>query len=180
MKRKCMILILLFLAGIFAAQLFGTDFLRTYGFLNEYHLRTFSSVKISKLDLFWNILWERGKIFLLIALLASTPIRRFLLPSLGCLLTFLTGFYGASCVICEGGWGMGLFLVSIFPHGLLYAAAVFGLLRTERPLFYINRKYRLSYLLAIGIMLLCLIIGCVLEAGVGSVLMQRLLSAMFR
>lgn len=176
MKRKGIIFAILLIAGIFGAQLFGTEFLRTYGFLNEYNLRAFARADLDKLNLFWNILWARGKLFLLLVILASTPARKWLLSGLEGILAFLIGFYGAACVICEGALGIGIFFLSLFPHGLLYGAAFFGFLHIERPVFYSKKKHVLSYILAIAIVLLLLVIGCILETGVGSVLLQRLLA----
>lgn len=175
MKRKGIILTILFAAGIFGAQLFGTEFLRTYGFLNEYHLQAFAQAELDRKDLFFNILWARGKLFLLLVLLASTPAKKWLLLLLEGLTAFLTGFYGAVCVICEGALGIGFFFLSLFPHGLLYGAAFFGFLRIERPLFYGKKKHMLSYLLANAVVLLLLAAGCMLETGVTGVL-QRLLA----
>ncbi len=176
MKRKYMILVILLLAGIFAAQLFGTEFLRTYGFLNEYNLQTYAKADLDKLALFWNVLWARGKLFLLLVLLSSTPAKKWLLSGLEIAAAFLTGFYGTACVVCEGALGIGLFFLSLFPHGLLYAAAFVGFLRIERPLMYGRKKHIFSYILANVIVLLLLLTGCILETGVGSVLLQRLLA----
>ena len=48
---KSMVILILFLAGVLSAQLFGSEFLATYGFLNEYHLQSFAAAKIQKVDL---------------------------------------------------------------------------------------------------------------------------------
>jgi hypothetical protein len=179
MKRKCILCLVLLLAGIFSAQLFGAEFLGTYGFLNEYYLKAFARANPDKLDLFWNILWERGKLFLVFALLAATPLRRWLRPFFLGIFSYLTGFYGAACLICQQLLGIGIFTLSLLPHGLLYAGALWFFLRLEPPALYCGKKYIFTYILAIVIVILLFLIGCILETAVSSPLLQNLLDHAF-
>jgi hypothetical protein len=177
MKRTCILCLILLLAGILTAQLFGAEFLGTYGFLNDYYLKAFARSNPDKLDLFWNILWERGKLFLFFALLAATPLRRWLRPLLLGLFFYFTGFYGAACLICQQLLGLGIFVLSLLPHGAFYAAAACFFLRLEPPGMYCGKKYIFSYILAIAIVMLLFLIGCILETAVSSPLLWKLLAA---
>jgi hypothetical protein len=177
MKRTCILCLILLLAGILTAQLFGAEFLGTYGFLNDYYLKTFARSNPDKLDLFWNILWERGKLFLFLALLAATPLKRWLRLLLLGLFSYFTGIYGAACLICQQLRGLGIFVLSLFPHGLFYAGAAWLFLRLLPPGRFSGKKYVFSYLLANAIVLLLFLIGCILETAVSSPLLWKLLAA---
>ena len=142
MKKELAIGICFGLAGILCTCLFGYEYFTTYGFLNAYHMKAFAASDTGYLPLLANILWERGKVFVIIV-------------------------FFAACVMNMGILGIVFFLVSWLPHGILYLAALALLLLVEPHRFY-NRKnpWLLRLVWGMGVVVLVLL-GCVLEASVG-------------
>ena len=70
MKKELAIGICFGLAGILCTCLFGYEYFTTYGFLNAYHMKAFAASDTGYLPLLANILWERGKVFVIITILS--------------------------------------------------------------------------------------------------------------
>ncbi len=175
MKKEMLILFLLILAGIFSTQLFGSDFFAEYGFLNEYHLQLFADAKLDRVALFWNVFWERGKLFLVFALLGITPLKQLLPLLMKCAFGYTIGLYGAACVMNLGGAGFGVLLLSLLPHGIFYLLALIGLFYLERPMIYREKKYVFRRVLAVVLLVILLTAGCLLETAVSTFLLQAFL-----
>ena len=96
MKKELAIGICFGLAGILCTCLFGYEYFTTYGFLNAYHMKAFAASDTGYLPLLANILWERGKVFVIIAILSLTALKAIIiaLPDL---------FYrrGIFCCLCD-------------------------------------------------------------------------------
>ena len=78
MKKELAIGICFGLAGILCTCLFGYEYFTTYGFLNAYHMKAFAASDTGYLPLLANILWERGKVFVIIAILSLTALKAIL------------------------------------------------------------------------------------------------------
>ena len=126
MKKELAIGICFGLAGILCTCLFGYEYFTTYGFLNAYHMKAFAASDTGYLPLLANILWERGKVFVIIAILSLTALKAILPLLLRCLIYFTGGVFFAACVMNMGILGIVFFLVSWLPHGILYLAALSG------------------------------------------------------
>lgn len=172
MKKTFILFLILFLAGVLSAQLFGSEFLATYGFLNEYHLQSFAVARIEKVDLLWNVLWERGKLFLLLTVLLFTPTRRAVPAITGGLLSATAGLYGAACVMLFGIRGVGLFFCSLFPQWIFYFLAGFFLFRLQRPVLNNTGKEKASYIFSVFLILILIVVGCIVEVTFGMGLLQ--------
>ncbi len=175
MKKQILILLLLLLAGIFSAQLLGRGFFAEYGFLNEYHLRTFAAAKPDRMALFGSILWERGKLFLALAVLGLTPLKRVLPLMIEWILGFTIGFFGAACVMNLHAAGLGVLFLSLFPQGLFYLPVLFLLPAAGQPPVYREKGYAVRKTLAFAILIILLIAGCLTEATAGTFFMQAFL-----
>lgn len=175
MKKELVIITLLFLAGILSAQLVGKNFFITYGFLNTYHLQAFALTKLDNVLLFWNILWERGKLFLLLIILGFTPLKKILPIFVKGILAYTIGLYGAACVMNIGILGLGVLACSIFPHGILYIMVCYLFLHMEHPFLFKDRKR--IFMLCLSGIILCImfLMGCILETTVGTSLLQTFL-----
>lgn len=68
MKKEITIGICFAVAGILCACFFGNEYFTTYGFLNEYHMRSFADSEMDTMSLLGNILWERKIICILMDL----------------------------------------------------------------------------------------------------------------
>ncbi len=181
MRKNLLFFLLLFLVGIAGAQFFGKEFLTTYGFLNPYHLNAFAEMDVKELLLFWNILWERGKLLLGIGILLATPIRKFVPALLMGGFAFVFGFFSAACVMNLGVPGIGVALFFWIPHGIFYILAILLLL------YFVNsgmdvqggyafrrsgKKRLLSFILFPLLIILLLVIGSLLEATAGTFFLQ--------
>ena len=160
MKKELAIGICFGLAGILCTCLFGYEYFTTYGFLNAYHMKAFAASDTGYLPLLANILWERGKVFVIIAILSLTALKAILPLLLRCLIYFTGGVFFAACVMNMGILGIVFFLVSWLPHGILYLAALALLLLVEPRRFY-NRKnpwlLRLAWGMGVAVLVL---LGC--------------------
>ncbi len=76
MKKEITIGICFVMAGILSVCFFGYEYFTTYGFLNEYHMRSFADSDTELMTLLGNILWERGKLFVFLWILSYTPARK--------------------------------------------------------------------------------------------------------
>ena len=102
MKKELAIGICFGLAGILCTCLFGYEYFTTYGFLNAYHMKAFAASDTGYLPLLANILWERGKVFVIIAILSLTALKAILPLLLRCLIYFTGGVFFAACVMNMG------------------------------------------------------------------------------
>lgn len=93
MKKELAIGICFGLAGILCTCLFGYEYFTTYGFLNAYHMKAFAASDTGYLPLLANILWERGKVFVIIAILSLTALKAILPLLLRCLIYFTGGVF---------------------------------------------------------------------------------------
>lgn len=175
MKKQILILLLLLLAGIFSAQLFGREFFADYGFLNEYHLQTFANTKLDWVALFWSVLWERGKLFLALAIIGITPLKRVLPLLIQCIFSYTIGFFGAVCVMNLGIAGIGVMLLSLLPHGIFYVLVLVLLLGMGQSVIYHEKGYVLRRVFAIAVLCVLLTAGCLLESTVSTFLLQAVL-----
>ena len=175
MKKELAIGICFGLAGILCTCLFGYEYFTTYGFLNAYHMKAFAASDTGYLPLLANILWERGKVFVIIAILSLTALKAILPLLLRCLIYFTGG--GACWYAAERYFG-GLWRCwrrdrrenrrrFFGTKIILYLAALALLLLVEPHRFY-NRKnpwlLRLAWGMGVAVLVL---LGCVLEASVG-------------
>ena len=99
MKKELAIGICFGLAGILCTCLFGYEYFTTYGFLNAYHMKAFAASDTGYLPLLANILWERGKVFVIIAILSLTALKAILPLLLRCLIYFTGGVFFAACLV---------------------------------------------------------------------------------
>lgn len=176
MKRSLWIAVLFLLAGILSAQLLGSEFFSTYGYLGEYQLQCFVNVSFVWMDLFANVLWSRFRLFALFALICATPARGILPMAAKIITGFFAGFFSAVCVIQLGWRGVLFFAVCVFPHIPCYFLAcrnLYGL----KPV-YIRDGKRKNLKLFLSICRICLIMmaGCVSETLVGTRALKALLT----
>ena len=167
MRKKLAVGISFGVAGILCAIFFGNGYFSTYGFLNEYHLRSLAESGADQGLLLWNIFWERGKMFLVLGLAAATPLKKVLPLILQCLLCFTAGIYLAACVTNMGGYGALFFSLSLLPHGLFYLAALFLMLCKRPAPIYRQKGGLIKKILFVCGILFLIFIGCALEAYVG-------------
>lgn len=172
MKKEIAIGVCFCLAGILCTCLFGYEYFTTYGFLNAYHMKAFADATTEFLPLLADILWERGKLFVLIAIISLTTLKSILPLLLRCLLFFTGGVFLAACVLNMGLLGIVFFLAALFPHGLFYLLALLLLLRVEHHRFYHRKNLWLMKIAWISGVVVLVLLGCVTEASLGISLLR--------
>ena len=161
-------LTILFVCGIVSADV-------CIGIINESSVlldmevyKGYANAKLIYREVFWNILYERLKLFAFILLLYFTPLNRFLGVLLASIFSYIWGFFIMSCITELGLAGIVVGIFSVLPHGLLYVALIIMLLGGESAYTY-HSSGRIALSIAnVIIMILLLLTGCVLESIVST------------
>lgn len=189
MKKQILFIAICFLSGVVSAQLFGTKFLTTYGFLNSYHIRAFVMGKTEYMQMFWNILWVRIKEYLFLALLGFTPVRKILPQFIKSVLAYTFGLFLWACVMNMGLYGILVCVCCIFPQGILYFTAIVLLIKLEVQPRYVGAGYEKSSWLRTSVtthfftiltIVILVIMGALLEALAGNVLLHMVLQQLLK
>lgn len=170
MKKFFLMLVILFLSGILSADI-CVDMLKESSVLTDLEIyKAFANAKLFFQDVFWNILYERIKLFAFLFLLCFTPLRNFLSTIIVSIFSFIWGFFIMSCVAELGLAGIVVGIASVIPHGLLYGGLIMMMLGAGevRTYTYHNKSQAALNFMNILIMLLLLITGCVLESIVST------------
>ena len=179
MKKEITIGICFVVAGILCACFFGYEYFTTYGFLNEYHMQSFAQADPDTMSILGNILWERGKLFVLLWILSYTPVRKVIPLMLRCLICFTGGVFLAACMLNMGVWGLVFFVLSWMPHGLIYLLVLYVILRSDRHRYYQHSNPVVKRVAATVGLIMVFLLGCVSEATVGLQLMRRLIMIVY-
>lgn len=185
MKKQIGLLVILFLAGIASAQLFGTKFLTTYGFLNKYHMDAFATTEMDFMQMFWNILWERGKAFVVLIILGITPIRKYLPLLLKSILVYAFGLFLCACIMNMGIGGILIAIGSLFPQIIPYILAILVIFYVEaKPQKVMHSKMNmispiLTYIMWGAIVVMLILIACLLESTIGVYLLQKIVKIIY-
>lgn len=162
-------LAIIFISGIISADV-CIDIVSDSSVLLDLEMyKGYANAKLMYHDVFWNILYERIKLFAFIILLCFTPLRNYLVGIILSVFSFIWGFFIMSCITELGLAGVVVGFASVIPHGLLYGILVMMLLSGEERSSYTyqNRGVVLS-IANIVIMILLLITGCVMESLVST------------
>lgn len=174
MKRLVWTGVVAFLAGIFTALIIGEEFFSTYGFFSEYNLKSFAYCEMDQVSLFWNIVWQRGKMMILVFLLSSTVLSKFMPYALMALGGFSFGILEVVCAMQMGIFGIIVPACSWIPHGGFYLIVLMILIRGRNLIRFENRRKKLYFFL-LGFGLICLFfVGCFLETTLGTWVMQNI------
>lgn len=180
MKKRIWIWLLFFLAGILLAELLGKQFFITYGFLSEYHLKNYAAATMDRMALFWNVFWERGKLFLLIALICATPLRRLIPAMIKGVVSFIMGLFAAASTILLGVYGILLSLTVFLPHGIFYLGAIL-LIYGLKPMYaYEGKRKNARFFLQILLIWILFAAACLIETLLGTWLQQTVLRFIYR
>lgn len=168
MKKSIFLLLLLLICGMVSADVLTivSDFEDIVISTEEYKAYAYSEVAFK--EMFWKLLYARGKILVMLALISILPIREKILPLFGCLFTYGYGFFFMSCLMKMGVAGIPISLSAIFPHGILYGLAII-LLFKRRELRSYQMNKRIGYQAGGTAMILLLFVaGCVIECFIGT------------
>lgn len=148
-------------------------------YLKELQWKRFAEQDINYAEVFWKLLWERAKLFLIIGLLASTRWREKLLILLLYVGSFVVGYWMATIVINMGIKGILIVLASLLPHGPVYVLGIIICLKEMENTYY---RYDIHLLRQIGQgLVICgiFIVGCMAETIIGTRLLLYVARVMF-
>ncbi len=168
--------LVVFLAGILLAQLLGSCYF-TDNLLDAYHLNYFAGQKWNWKELFWSIVWTRGRFFFILFILCLTSFRQLLIKVLPPVLLFLIGIYAGACLYSQGILGAGIFFFSIFPHYAIYLVLLILILHKKKPIQYSGKRYVFAEIASVFFLILIFAAGCLIEAVAGSFLLRNYLLA---
>lgn len=168
MKKFLIVLIIIFICGLLSADVVLLQMKESSVVVGKEFYEQYANTKQVFKEVFWNVLYERIKLFAVLILFCFTPIKDRISPFLGVLFSFSWGFFLMSCIIELGVAGLVIGLASVLPHGILYGVVIVFLLNYKRARS-VYMKNRIIIYLMMGIILLLLFLtGCVVESLVGT------------
>ncbi len=168
MKKFLLMLLILFLCGVIGADLCIEKLANSNALLDIEMYEGYANANLAFQDVFWNILYERAKLVLILILLCFTPIKERISLILICIFSFAWGFFLMSCIAELGMAGVVVGIGSVLPHGLLYGGiVVLLLLRKNSHSYYYKDKIALNAVIYIAIIFM-FVTGCVLESLMGT------------
>lgn len=168
MKKFLIVLIIIFICGILSADVCLNQIRDSKVLIGLEFYKEYANAQLAFKDVFWNILYERMKLFGTLILLCFTPIKEKMGSILAPIFSFVWGFFLMSCIIELGIAGLIVGLASVIPHGFLYGGVIWMVLGRRRTRSY-HIKNRIAINVAIYIFIVLLFItGCVIESLVGT------------
>lgn len=168
MKKSVFLLLLLLICGMVSADVLATmsDFENIVIGAKEYRAYAYSEVAFK--EMFWKLLYARGKMLVMLALISILPIREKILPFIAYLFTYGYGFFFMSCLMEMGIAGIPISLSAILPHGILYGIGI-SLMFRRRELRSYQMNKRIGYQAGGAVMIVLLFItGCIIECFIGT------------
>jgi len=157
-------LIIFFVCGFISADLCIEELQKNDVLLQLEVYKEFANAKLLFRDIFWNILYERIKLFGVIILLCFTPLKDKLFPVFLSIFSFVWGFFFMNTITELGVAGVVVSLGAVLPQGLFYMG-VFSIIlkeRSERKYRYKNQVVRMITMILFVVLLF--ITGCVIES----------------
>lgn len=170
MKKSFFMLLILFICGIVSADVCMDILKEGNALLDVGMYERYANAQLVYQDIFWNILYERIKLFAFLLLLCFTPIRRFLGIVMISVFSFTWGFYIMTCVLELGMAGVIVGIAAVLPQGILYGMLLITLLSRNDVHTYSHHKQSslVRGILDVVIVILLLITGCVMESIVST------------
>lgn len=168
MKKFLIILIIIFICGVLSADICLEEIKESEVLVGLDFYRQYANTKLVFKDVFWTLLYERGKLFVGIILLCFTPIKERLGTILAPIFSFIWGFFMMSCIIELGVAGLVVGLASVFPHGIMYIGVIGLFIGYRRRYPY---QYKNAFARSVGIYLFALLLfitACVIESLIGT------------
>ena len=168
MKKFLIVLIIIFICGVLSAEVCLKQIEESAVLAGREFYEKYATSEILFKDVFWNILYERIKLFSILILLCFTPLKEYLHFILAPVFSFIWGFFLMSSIMELGVAGFVVGLGSVLPHGILYGAVI-GVLIGKKS----ARKYHVRNKIAINMglyifMLQMFITACVMETLMGT------------
>ena len=168
MKKFFLMLLILFLCGVISADLCIEKLVNSNALLDIEMYEGYANANLAFQDVFWNILYERAKLVLILVLLCFTPIKEKISVLLICIFSFAWGFFVMSCIAELGMAGIVVGISAVLPHALFYGGIVL-LLIVKRSRYTYHRREQMALGAATYIAIVMLFItGCIIESIMGT------------
>lgn len=168
MKKFFFVLIIIFICGVLSADICLKQIQESEVFVSLELYEQYATSKIVFKDIFWNVFYERAKLFIGILLLCFTPLKEYLGIILAPIFSFIWGFFLMSCIVELGVAGLVVGLASVLPHGILYGGSIWFLLGGIRKQRYHVKNQTATNLGRYIFVLLLFVTACVIESLVGT------------
>lgn len=168
MKKFLFILIILFICGILSADICLKQIKESEVLIGLTAFEQYSTAIILFKDLFWNLVYERGKLFAIVILLCFTPLKERLGFMMLPLFSFIWGFFLMSCIMELGVAGLVVGLASVLPHGILYGAAIWMISSGNKNRIYYRKSNPMMKAGTYLFIILLFVTGCIIESLIGT------------
>ncbi len=168
MKKFLLMLLILFICGIVSGDLCVEELESSQVLLDLEIYRSYANAKLDFRDVFWNVLYERGKLFFFMILLCFTPIKEKMIFVFICIFSFVWGFFFFSCLTELGMAGVVVGITAVLPQGLFYSGAIGLLLQGKTNYSYHQRDRMVRGTVNYILMVLLFITGCIVESLMGT------------
>ena len=163
MKKFLIILLIIFICGILSADVCLKQIEDSNVLMGLDFYKKFANAKLAFKDVFWNICYERFKLFGVLILVYFTPIKERISIIILPIFSFIWGFFLMSCIIELGVAGLVVGLASVIPHGGIYGAAIVMILSKRRVKGYHKRSNLVTNTILYMLLAMLFMTGCVIE-----------------
>lgn len=168
MKKFVLMLCIIFLCGFISADLCMEKLADSHALLDIEMYEGYANADIAFKDVFWNILYERIKLVLILGLLCFTPMKESVSVVLVSAFSFAWGFFFMTCISQLGMAGIVVGIASVLPHSIFYGG-IFAILIFRKNKYSYYQKDRMVLGVASYIAILFLFAaGCVIESVMGT------------
>ena len=168
MKKFLIILIIIFICGILSADICMQQMKESDAFIGLEGYKQYANAKLMFRQVFWNIMYERVKLFGIVVLLCFTPLKERMGRFIGIWFSFIWGFFLMSCIVELGVAGLVVGLASVLPHGILYGVAIALLLNGGRVRRYQYKNQVARKISMYLFIMLLFVTACVIESLIGT------------
>lgn len=169
MKKTIVMLLVLFICGVLSADV-CIEVLRQSGdFAQNPDIYTgYANANLVFKDVFWNIVYERMKLCMILLLLGITPFKEKLSILLFAVFSFCWGFFVMSSITELGLAGVVVGISAVVPHGLCYMLMLVLLFGKKRRYSYHAKESVLIHFGTYVLIFLFFVTGCVIETLVST------------
>lgn len=167
MKKFLFILIIIFICGILSADICLKQMQESEVLIGLTMFEQYATAEISFKDVFWNLLYERVKLFIGIILLCFTPLKERLCQIIIPVFGFIWGFFLMSCIGKMGIAGMIVGFASVFPHWGLYGLAIWMISSGNKSRSYYRKSNAVMNVGKYIFIVLLFVTACIMESLIG-------------
>lgn len=173
MKRENVICFLAFLCGVVVVNLFGNMAWVNNSTLNRYTLVTLSFRGIVFEEYFFHVLFLRLRTVFGLWFISKIISKKMVVVCFATVICGILGCVTAIAILSNGLWGILFCLCAFFPHAICYGLAyvLWGNLQGS----YVGERNKRSEYIAVLLIGMLIIIGCILEAYISPILMENLI-----